>query len=160
MSELTFRSATNKDSAEIAELIKSVLTEFGLAYSPDTTDMDLTDIEKNYSRNGGIFEVIENENREIIGTVALYRINDSTCMLRKMYLDKKYRNLGLGKKLLERTLRVAGECNFKEIILETNTGMIAAIRLYEKFEFRKVENLEDTSSRCNLTMKKDLSVKT
>jgi putative acetyltransferase len=154
MAEFVFRAATNKDTTRITELIKSVLAEFGLEYSPDTTDMDLTDIEKNYTGNGGKFEIIEDDKKEIIGTAALYRVDESTCMLRKMYLDKKFRNLGLGRQLLERILGTASGQGFKEMILETNTRMIAAISLYEKYGFKKIENLNDTAPRCNLTMKK------
>ena len=158
MDENIFRPATNRDTSKIVDLIKLILAEFSLEYSTDSTDMDLTDIEESYSGNGGIFEVIENESKEIIGTSALFRINESTCMLRKMYLDKRYRKLGLGKKIMERILNFARDLNFKEIVLETNTSMIAAIQLYEKYGFKKIDNLDDTSSRCNLTMKKDLSL--
>jgi putative acetyltransferase len=156
MAEFTFRAATNRDAGKIVDLVKSVLEEFNLEYSPDSSDKDLTDIEKSYTDSGGIFEVIENENTDIIGTSALYRINESTCMLRKMYLDKRYRSLGLGKKIMERVLNFANDLKFKEIVLETNTSMTAAIRLYEKYGFKKIADLEDTSPRCNLTMRKNL----
>jgi putative acetyltransferase len=153
MEKFTFRPATNHDRAAVITLVKNILSEFNLDYSPDSSDADLTDIEKTYQLNGGLFEIIENENKEIIGTAALYRVEESTCMLRKMYLDKNYRNLGLGKKILERILSRAKKLGFKEIILETNTRMAAAIHLYEKYGFKVTDEIEKASPRCNLTMK-------
>jgi len=45
-----------------------------------------------------------------------------------MYVDKDYRNFGLGRQLIERVLEKAISLGYEEIILETIHSMLAAIR--------------------------------
>ena len=54
--ELTIRSATNADRAQIEELVFGILRSFDLALDRDGTDKDLSDIESNYLARGGVFE--------------------------------------------------------------------------------------------------------
>ncbi len=154
MIKFNIRPAGNSDKKKIAVLIKEVLAEFNLEYDESTSDEDLIDIEASYALNGGIFLVLENEKNDIIGTSALYRENDRECVLRKMYLDPQYRNMGLGKKLMEEILAKAVELKFGLVTLETNAGMTAAIRLYEKYGFKKMKDAVISSPRCNVVMTK------
>jgi putative acetyltransferase len=156
MEEFVLRPATNADIPAITNLIKSILPEFGLEYDSHTSDSDILDIEKSYIENGGLFTVAENMNHYIIGTVALYRESDRLCTLRKMYVDKNYRGIGLGKILMERILQKANELNFSEMKLETNAGMTSAIRLYENYGFQKIDGTVPSSPRCNIVMNKKL----
>lgn len=158
MKQFTFRTATNRDTGKIVFLVKKVLLEFELLYSPETSERDMQDIEATYMKNGGTFEVIENEEKEIIGTVALLKIDNSRCKMRKMYIDKRYRRAGLGQMLLKRMLHMAHKLGFSEIILETVHSMKAAIALYEKYGFRRIEGHTVASPRCDIVMSKKLNV--
>ena len=144
---LTFRRATNEDREQVANLIFGVLLEFGLTPSPDTTDADLKDIEKNYLTRGGLFELIENRGG-LIGTVGLYPIDGEVCELRKMYLLPQARGTGLGKYILERTVDQARRLGFRKIVLETSSKLEAAIQLYRSFGFGPTR-LEHPSSRAD-----------
>ncbi len=73
-----------------------------------------------------------------------------------MYVDKNYRNFGLGRQLIERVLEKAISLGYEEIILETVPSMVAEILLYEKYGFRKVENNVAVSPRCDIIMSKNL----
>jgi hypothetical protein len=74
--DLTIRSATNADRAKIEDLVFGILRSFDLALDRDGTDRDLSDIEANYLARGGIFEVVENSNGHIVGTIGLYPLDD------------------------------------------------------------------------------------
>src|SRR3989304_5812513 len=91
------RPADNNDSDRITELVFAVLREYGLAPDPESTDADLKDIEQSYLKRGGAFFVLEDRPGSIIGAYGLYRIDEATCELRKMYLRKSFRGRGLGK---------------------------------------------------------------
>ena len=158
MKKFSFRPATNKDIPAITKLVKDILPEFGLEYDSQTSDNDILDIEKSYSENGGIFLVSENSEGNIIATAALFRESDKVCTLRKMYVVKNYRGMGLGKILMEQILQKAASLNFREIMLETNAGMFSAIRLYEYYGFIKTDGTVPSSPRCNVVMKKKLSM--
>lgn len=153
---LTVRTATNQDTEKIVILVKNILSEFDLVYNPESSEQDLQNIEEIYMKKGGIFEVIENEKKEIIGTVALLKIDPNKCKMRKMYVNKKYRNQGLGHILMKRMIKIAKDLGYNEIILETVHTMTAAINLYNKYGFRKIEGLKAASPRCDITMSRNI----
>ena len=130
LSHLSIRSASNRDGERIAELVFNVLAEYGLSPDPETTDADLKDIETNYLQRGGLFEVVEDEENNLLGSFGIYPIDRETCELRKMYLIPRARGLGLGKYVLQRTIEQAKNLGFKQVVLETSSKLIAANRLY------------------------------
>jgi putative acetyltransferase len=155
LSELVFRPANNDDCERVTKLVSDVLAEFGLAPDPNTTDADLKDIEANYLQRGGLFEVIEDSNANLLGSFGLYPINETTCELRKMYFVPSARGSGLGKYVLERVLARAKELDFKQIVLETSSKLIAANRLYTKFGFEPADS-DHLASRADQFYKLDL----
>ena len=102
--EITFRAATNSDDETIKQTVFGVLSEYGLEPDCAGTDADLNDIEANYIKRGGLFEVLETAEGEMIGTVGLYPLTAETVELRKMYFTKEIRGLGLGKQTLQRMI--------------------------------------------------------
>lgn len=145
---LTLRPATNDDRPAVERLVFGVLAEYGLAPDPGGTDTDLRDIEGEYLRGGGMFDVLVNEAGEIVGTVGLHPISPSTCELRKMYLLPAARGAGWGRRLLEHALTRAKSLGFSRIELETATVLKEAVRLYEQSGFRRT-CAAHLASRCD-----------
>jgi putative acetyltransferase len=145
--EIIFRQATNQDCETIKKIVFGALREYGLEPDCAATDADLNDIEANYIRPGGLFEVLETPAGEIVGTVGLYPMTTETVELRKMYFAKEIRGFGLGKQTLARMIECAAELGFKKIYLETNTRLKEAIGLYRKFGF--IETEEKHAARCD-----------
>ncbi len=142
------RPATNADCEHVANLVYSVLREYGLKPDPASTDADIDDIKSSYFARGGTFLVLEDEDGAIVGAYGLYRIDGHTCELRKMYLHKAYRGKGLGKALLDDALVKARRLGFRKMLLETASVLKEAIALYKSYGF--VEYTPDhLSSRCD-----------
>jgi putative acetyltransferase len=146
------RMAKRGDEKEIFELVKTVLTDYGLDMDPDGTDKDISDINKSYFRNGGWFSVIESQER-IVGSYGIFRIDENVCELRKMYLLKEYQGKGLGKLMMEEALQKAKELGYNEMILESNRVLNKALGLYRKYGFVEYTPVH-LSDRCDLTMKR------
>ena len=138
-SDVRIRAATNRDVEGVRRLVFAALVEHGLQPDPEVTDADLADIEENYLKPGGIFEVIEDAEGNLVGTVGLYLMNDETCELRKMYFAPQVRGRGLGLHILERVVNAARERGFKKMTLETSSRLEKAIRLYTRFGFKPYE---------------------
>lgn len=155
LSHLTIRSATNDDRESVMELVFGVLAEFGLEPNLETTDADLQDIEANYLQRNGLFEVIEDEHGNLLGSFGLYSVTETTCELRKMYFVPRVRGLGLGKYVLERAIAQARALGFREIVLETSSKLVAANRLYRKFGFKPVDS-DHLASRADQAYSLDL----
>jgi putative acetyltransferase len=62
-----------------------------------------------------------------------------TCELRKMYFLPSLRGLGAGAALMSRCLATARDLGFRRCYLETLSGMDAAMRLYERSGFHRID---------------------
>ncbi|MEO1183582.1 MAG: GNAT family N-acetyltransferase [Cyanobacteria bacterium J06636_27] len=105
-----------------AEVIHSVLSEYGLGWEPNGADRDVLEVENFYLEQGGEFWVIEYQG-EVVGTSAYYPIErgENAVEVRKMYLLPKARGFGLGKYLLQQ-LEAAISCrSFNPNLFETTT---------------------------------------
>jgi putative acetyltransferase len=144
---LKIRAAEDKDSDEIKSVVFEVFKEYGLSPDPGNTDLDLNSIEEYYHKNGGFFGVVEDEGA-IVATVGIYRVDSSTCELRKMYALPNQRGRGLGKTLMEFTIKTAKELGFSRITLETASPLREAIALYQKYGFKEYTPAH-MASRCD-----------
>ena len=141
-----------------AEVIRSVLSEYGLGWEPNGADKDVLEVKDYYLDNGGDFWVIEYQG-EVVGTSAYYPIKrgDNAVEIRKMYLLPKARGYGLGKYLLQQ-LEAAISCRgFKQIWIETASVLSEAVKLYETNGYQPATGVE--TERCDLVYVKELGVR-
>ena len=134
--QLKLRPATNADAEAVRTLVFGVLREYGLTPSPEDTDADLFDIEGSYHRRGGRFDVLVDGDATIIATIGLFPLGDGTVELRKMYLERRHRGQGHGRRLLEHALAEAKRMGFRRITLETASVLTEAVALYQRYGFR------------------------
>ena len=147
ITDLTQRAATNADCTEVQRLVFGVLAEFGLAPDFDGTDHDITDIQIHYLDRGGVFEVIENNEGKIVGTVGLFPLDETTIELRKMYFAPEVRGRGLGQKLLREMIEKARNFGYLRVYLETASVLKQAVHIYEKAGFMPV--VDKHTPRCD-----------
>lgn len=141
------RSATNADCENVQNLVFGILREYGLKPEINGIDRDITDIEKNYLKRGGVFEIIEDSGGNLLGTVGLFPLGNKTIELRKMYFSKDLRGRGFGKLALERMIETAKTLGYEKIVLETASVLKEAIGLYEKYGFAEAK--EKHTPRCD-----------
>ena len=154
MKKLIIRKARPGDEAEVLDLVKKVLNAYGLELNPMEEDLDITDISKYYMDNNGDFEVVEFRGN-IIGSYGIYKINEETCELRKMYLKQNFQGLGLGNIMIENSIKMAKSLGYKRITLQTNSLLYKAIKLYKKYGFEDLD--EEVCSRCDIAMFRDIT---
>jgi ribosomal protein S18 acetylase RimI-like enzyme len=81
----------------------------------------------------------------VIGCACLRALNPpGTCELKRLYLTKESRGLGLGRKLLQCSIEQAKALGYKEIVLDTLPEMIAARKMYRGAGFVDMEKYYDT----------------
>jgi len=148
------RKIRKGEEINVLNIVKIVLSDYGLNIDPYSTDMDLSDIEKYYFNNNGWFAVLEKDN-EIIGSYGICKINKTTCELRKMYLLKKFQGQGLGKSMMDDALKKAKELGYSRMMLETNSNLNKALSLYYKYGFTEYKP-DHLSDRCDLAMEKEI----
>jgi len=96
---------------------------------------------------------------EMVGTVALIRMNDDEFELAKMVVSPKFRGYKVGDKLLEASIEYSKLLGLKRVILETNTKQFQAIKMYQKWGFYDIP-LDPNShfTRANVRMQIDLNI--
>lgn len=151
-----FRSASNSDGTRVREVVFAILREFGFTPDPKGTDSDLFDLESSYLAGGGAFELLVDDDEQIIGTVGLMPHGPGVCELRKMYLEREQRGRGLGRQMLEHAIATARRLGFRRIELETESRLKDAIKLYQQFGFQPV-CCENICTRCDQTFALDLT---
>lgn len=75
------------------------------------------------------------DENDIIGTVALKKLDEEKCELKSLYLLQKYHGKGLGERLLKTAILEAQENDYKEMYLDTLSTSKEAILLYKKMGF-------------------------
>ena len=90
---------------------------------------------------GMIFFIRENE--EIIGTVALMKLDEEIFELTKMAVTEGHQGKQLGQRLMTHTLKFAKERGWKKLIIYSNRKLKNAIYIYKKFGFEEIPIEED-----------------
>ncbi len=73
------------------------------------------------------------------GCIALRKISESICEMKRLYVRDDYRGLGIGKKLITMIIDEASKLNYHYIRLDTLPMMNKAQALYESFGFYDID---------------------
>jgi ribosomal protein S18 acetylase RimI-like enzyme len=93
-------------------------------------------------RYGKLIVAKINSSDNIIGVCEIIRNwgEDSTAFIHSFYIDRKYRNKSIGKKLLQKAISILRRDGFMAVELTVDPGNEIAGHLYEKFGFKKIGN--------------------
>lgn len=139
-----FRSVKPVDQEAVQRLFVEIHQEFGFEAQFENRDHDLSNNMVFYAHPGNFFGVLlEKSTQKIIGTAAIKRIDAHTGELARIYLDKDYRQQGLGRWLTEILIELAREFSYKTVVLETHTSLDKACGLYESLGFQKIPPYKD-----------------
>ncbi|HEY9627985.1 MAG TPA: GNAT family N-acetyltransferase [Coleofasciculaceae cyanobacterium] len=139
-----------------ADLIQSVLAEYGLGGEPEGADRDVLQVEADYWATGGKFWVVERLG-QVVGTGGYYPIarGENAVEIRKMYLLPAARGHGLGRYLLAALERDIAAKGFTQVWIETASVLKQAVRLYESCGYLPSTGVE--TARCDRIYYKQLT---
>jgi N-acetylglutamate synthase-like GNAT family acetyltransferase len=142
-------------SSELKEPIKTLNLEWLKKYFrvEDKDELVLSNPQEEIIDKGGMIFYAK-YNGEILGTVSLMKIEETTFELSKMAVSDKAQGLGIGNKLLVHCLAVAEENNIKKLVLYSNRILLPALHLYEKFGFVEVPLGNVSYERADIKMEK------
>ena len=87
-----------------------------------------------YSKPGNLFLLLY-QNYLAIGCVCLKRWDEFSCELKRMFVMPEHRNKGLGSLLVKEGIKQAKLLGYRQMLLDTNAEMEAAVHLYKKQGF-------------------------
>ncbi|MEM9825479.1 MAG: GNAT family N-acetyltransferase [Planctomycetota bacterium] len=126
------------DNPQVAQLIRTVMAEFGCVgqgYSCEDAEVD--NMFDAYADSRASFWVIAKDD-QILGGGGVAPLEGGppdVCEIKKMYFYPDIRGLGLGKQLLGHCIDFAATAGYHTCYIETTSQMKSAIRLYKAFGF-------------------------
>jgi putative acetyltransferase len=127
---------TEQDYRIASALFREYADWLNIDLSFQKFDKELAELKQMYnSKDGGIILAVHEG--EYIACVAVRRIDSETAELKRMYVKSSFRQKGTGQSLLDEALKLARECGYKKIKLDTLNHMTPAMELYRKNGFKE-----------------------
>lgn len=118
------------DLAAVRELINEYAASLGV-------DLSFQHIEEELATLATFYEtmLVAREEEGIAGCVALRRVDDEICEMKRLYIRPQFRGRGIGRALIEGIIDVARTRGYTRMRLDTLPSMRDAMRMYEAFGF-------------------------
>ncbi|MFN2599295.1 MAG: GNAT family N-acetyltransferase [Pyrinomonadaceae bacterium] len=131
---------TDKDVADARALV----AEHGASISPEDFDpqgfeRELAEFPGEYAPPAGCLLVARDGDGAAAGCVALRKIGEGVCEMKRMYVRPQFRGRGLGRRLAVEIVARAGSLGCEKMKLDTLPTMRAAHALYRSLGFREIE---------------------
>jgi len=167
---IDIRPFQKSDSDKVIEFISDIIVnEFKFKLEFDTLDSDILAIDEIYNKcNGSCFWVAETvvnddysntqQKQKILGTTGVRNLKqfESTCELKRMYVLRDFRRLGLGQKLLDIAIDFARSVGYSRIVLDSSKALHPARALYLKNGFADIPRYND-NYRADVFMERRLT---
>jgi putative acetyltransferase len=140
LSNIVYRSPKNGEEPAILKMIQSVVAEYGLEYIQNPGEQDFENLQRAFSGSNERFYVLETPDGQLAGCAGLKCHAEGVAEICKMYFTPMIRGQGLGRQTMERLLDFARERGYRKVVMESNSRLIEAQKLYEKFGFRASHN--------------------
>ena len=141
-SDCTIRPIRAADDAAMAAVIRTVMPEFGaVGCGFAISDPEVDWMSRAYAEPRHAYFVVERAG-VVVGGAGIAPLSGGdvdTCELRKMYFLQQTRGMGAGAMMMSRCLDAARNAGFRRCYLETLAGMDAAMRLYERSGFQRID---------------------
>lgn len=120
------------------DLFEEYALEIGIDLDFQDFKKELENIAKQYSRPEGVIFIAYGEDETVFGCFGIRKLEGTICELKRMYIKKIARGMGIGRQLLAKAIEIGIELGYSKMRLDTLSSMKVAIHLYEKAGFYKI----------------------
>lgn len=117
----------------VRELLSEYASELGI-------DLSFQNFHQEVETLGSFYEriLVAHSDGQLAGCVALRRISDLTCQMKRLYVRPDFRRTGTGRALAISIIEEARRHGYTRMLLDTLPTMKPAIALYESLGFHSV----------------------
>jgi putative acetyltransferase len=134
---VAYASATEADLPAVRQLFREYAGSLGIDLSFQGFEEELAALPGKYAPPQGALIVVRHGG-DPCACVALRKIDDECCEMKRLYVQPSKRGLGIGRELVERILEEARRRGYRRMRLDTLTSMKSAVKLYRAFGFRDI----------------------
>lgn len=137
--KLTFVHAESAEEIEQARtLFKEYATSLGVDLCFQNFDQELRELPGEYSPPEGVL-LLAFQGQDLAGCVALRKISDDVCEMKRLFARPQFRGQGIGRALATRIIEEGRKRGYRRMRLDTLPSMKQAIPLYYSFGFKPIE---------------------
>lgn len=118
-------------------------------------EQELAHLEEKYGRPAGRLYLLRYQG-QAAGTVALRKIDETHCELKRLYVRPAFRGHGFAEYLVHTVLKDAIHECYHQILLDTFPFLTGAIMLYRKLGFYEVPSYNGSPMKELIYMARDL----
>jgi ribosomal protein S18 acetylase RimI-like enzyme len=152
-----FQVLSESDIQHAHKLFEEYAAGLGFSLCFQNFDQELASLPGDYAAPGGRLLLAESEG-EVAGCVALRKLDDSTCEMKRLFVRPEFRGKRLGKSLIQTIISEARTIGYQRMRLDTIPGkMDDAIALYRNIGFKEVGPYYNNPTPGTLYMELDLA---
>lgn len=107
-------------------------------FDEDSYEAELRGLPGYYAPPDGALLVAEIEER-VVGCVAMKRLDETRCEMKRLFVDPKAHGSGVGKALARAVIERAQELGYRRMLLDTGPKQVEAQGLYRRLGFRDAQ---------------------
>lgn len=123
---------------EVRRLFIEYVQSLGVDLAFQGFDKELETLPGKYAPPDGVL-ILASVEGSSAGCVALRRLSEDICEMKRLYVRDAYRGLGIGKALIGMLIDEAGKLGYQYMRLDTLPTMGDAQRLYSSLGFHDIE---------------------
>lgn len=139
LKDFSFVQAETSDQiAQARELFLEYAQSLGFSLCFQNFDKELANLPGDYSPPDGRLFLAEFAG-ELAGCVALHRLEEGICEMKRLYLRQRFRGKGLGRAIADRIIAEARQIGYQRMRLDTvEPVMKDAVAMYRSLGFRQI----------------------
>jgi ribosomal protein S18 acetylase RimI-like enzyme len=132
------QATSPRQITQARELFLEYAQSLGFSLCFQSFDQELAALPGDYAPPEGCLLLAELDG-QLAGCVALHKLEDTVCEMKRLYLRPDFRGKGLGRVLAEAVIAQARAIGYRRMRLDTvEPVMMSAVAMYRRLGFREI----------------------